>query len=59
MPIIGIICSVIGYNRAKRGAPYKDFAFLGIIISIIDIGLYIILALFVYALLTKMAGMIV
>lgn len=43
IPIVGLICSIIGYNKAKAGAPYKGLALAGIIISVIDIGLYIII----------------
>ena len=41
--IVGLVCSILGYNNAKRGAPYKNLALAGIIISIISMGLYIVL----------------
>lgn len=31
--IIGLVCSIIGYINAKKGAPYKGLALAGIIIS--------------------------
>ena len=33
--LIGLICSIIGYNNAKKGAPHKGLALAGIIISIV------------------------
>lgn len=41
VPIVGLICSIIGYNKAKAGAPYKGLALAGIILSVVDIALYI------------------
>ena len=31
--IAGLVCSIIGYNNAKRGAPFKGFAIAGILLS--------------------------
>lgn len=42
VPIVGLICSIIGYNKAKAGAPYKGLALAGIILSVVDIGLCIL-----------------
>ncbi len=33
IPLAGLICSIIGFNNAKRGAPYYGLALAGIIIS--------------------------
>ena len=39
--IAGLICSIIGYNNTKKGAPNKGLAIAGIVIS--SVGLAIIL----------------
>lgn len=41
--IVGLICSILGYNNAKRGAPYKNLALAGIIISIVSMALNIVI----------------
>lgn len=34
IPLAGLICSILGYNKSKNeGLPYKNLAFAGIIIS--------------------------
>ncbi len=43
--LIGLICSIIGYSNAKKGAPHKSLALAGIIISclwIVGIVIYVI-----------------
>ena len=40
--IAGLICSIIGYNNAKRGAPYKGLAIAGIVISAVWLGIVFI-----------------
>lgn len=34
--MIGLVCSIIGYNNAQKGAPHKNLALAGIIISIAE-----------------------
>ncbi|MDE6442322.1 MAG: zinc-ribbon domain-containing protein [Clostridia bacterium] len=41
--IVGLICSILGYNNAKKGAPYKNLALAGIIISIVSMALYVVI----------------
>ena len=42
--IAGLVCSIIGFNKAKNeGAPHKGYALAGIIISVVEIGLAIVL----------------
>lgn len=42
--IVGLICSIIGFRKAKNeGAPYRNLALAGIIISILSIVGYIII----------------
>lgn len=36
--LAGLICSIIGYQNAKKGAPYKGLSVAGIIISAVWIG---------------------
>ena len=46
--LIGLICSIIGYNNAKKGAPHKGLALAGIIISVmwvVGIVIYVIAAI--------------
>ncbi|MDE7464025.1 MAG: zinc-ribbon domain-containing protein [Clostridiales bacterium] len=48
IPLAGLICSIIGYNNAKKGAPYGGLALAGIIISTIYIVLvFIFLMIFI------------
>lgn len=36
IPLVGLICSIIGYNNGRKyNAPYKTHALAGIIISIV------------------------
>ncbi len=50
--LVGLICSIIGYKKAKNeGAPYGGLALAGIIISSISMGL----VLFVYILAISVA----
>lgn len=41
--IVGLICSILGYQKSKTGAPYGGLALAGIILSSIWIGLVFIL----------------
>ncbi len=41
-PIIGLVCSIIGYSNAKSGGRNKNFAIAGIAISAVEIVLCII-----------------
>ena len=36
--IAGLICSIIGFQNAQKGAPHKGLAIAGIIISVVWIG---------------------
>lgn len=56
VPIVGLICSIIGYNKAKAGAPYKGLALAGIIISVVDIGLSIMVFAITCAAVAGVAG---
>lgn len=47
--IVGLICSIVGYNNAKRGAQYGGLALAGIIISIVSMGLALIITCIVLA----------
>ena len=48
--LVGLICSIIGYKKAKNeGAPYGGLALAGIIISAISIGLVILIYVIVIA----------
>lgn len=40
--IVGLICSIVGYNNSKKGAPYGGLALAGIIISAVSMGLALI-----------------
>ena len=40
--LAGLICCIIGYNNAKKGAPYKGLSVAGIVISAIWMGLVFI-----------------
>ena len=40
--LAGLICCIIGYNNAKKGAPYKGLSVAGIVISSIWMGLVFI-----------------
>lgn len=44
--MIGLICSIIGYNNAKKGAPHKNLALAGIIISIVEFAIAFIVGIF-------------
>ncbi len=46
--IAGLVCSIIGLTRAKKGAPYRGLALAGVIISAISlaIGLIAIVSIF-------------
>lgn len=35
--IVGLICSIMGLNNAKKGAPHKGLAIAGIVISALEI----------------------
>lgn len=53
--IVGLICSSIGYKRAKNeGAPYKGLALAGIIISAVSMAVGFILSIFLYRILFSM-----
>lgn len=57
IPIAGLICSIIGYNRAKReNAPNGGLALAGIIISIISIILTVLLLFFYFLLLVAIVA---
>ena len=46
--IAGLICSILGYNKAKNeGAPHKGLALAGIIISIVSMALAVLLYIIV------------
>ena len=47
--IVGLICSIIGYNNAKKGAPYKGLALAGIIISIVSMVTALIMTIVIYS----------
>lgn len=40
--VAGLICSIIGYNNSKKGAPYKSFAVAGIAVSAVSIAAVLI-----------------
>lgn len=46
-PVIGLICSIIGYSNAKTGGDYKNFAIAGIAISAVYIALSVIAVIIV------------
>ena len=42
--LVGLICSILGYKRAKNeGAPYGGLALAGIIISAVSMGLVVLI----------------
>lgn len=47
-PIVGLVCSILGYIKSKNGAPYGGLALAGIIVSAVLIVLYIILFITLY-----------
>lgn len=48
--IAGLICSILGYKKAKNEcAPYKGLALAGIIISAVSIGLAVLIYIIVFA----------
>lgn len=47
--LVGLICSIIGYNNAKRGAPYRGLALAGIIISIVSMVISFIAVIIIIA----------
>ncbi len=48
--LVGLICSIIGFNKAKNeGAPHRGLALAGIIISAVSIGLSILLYIIIIA----------
>ena len=50
IPLVGLICSIIGYKRAKNeGANLKGLALAGIILSALYIGLAFIIVISVIA----------
>ena len=48
IPIAGLICSILGYVKAKNGAPYGGLALAGIIVSVALMVLYLILIITLY-----------
>ena len=40
--LAGLICCIIGYNNAKKGAPYKGLSVAGIVISAVWMGIVFI-----------------
>lgn len=42
-PLAGLICSILGYNKAKQGAPHSGLALAGVIISAVFVALSILL----------------
>ena len=54
--LIGLICSIIGYNNAKKGAPHKSLALAGIIISVVEMVAYVIVIIVYIAVIVGMAG---
>lgn len=47
IPIAGLVCSILGYNKAKNeGLPYQKLAYAGIIISVIVLGFYVAASIF-------------
>lgn len=57
--IVGLICSILGYNNAKKGAPYKNLALAGIIISVVSMALSIGLTVISCAALATVVGTVV
>ncbi|MDE7463723.1 MAG: zinc ribbon domain-containing protein [Clostridiales bacterium] len=47
--LVGLICSIVGYNNAKKGAPYKGLALAGMIISIVSMVLALIMTIVIYS----------
>ncbi|MCH5162805.1 MAG: zinc-ribbon domain-containing protein [Clostridiales bacterium] len=45
--IVGLICSIVGYNNSKKGAPYGGLAMAGIVISIVSMVLALIIIIVV------------
>ena len=48
VPIVGLICSILGYKQAKNGAPYKNLDYSGIIVSAVALGLEVLSVFIVY-----------
>ena len=47
--LAGLICSILGYQKAKNeGLPHKSLALAGIIISIVSMALSIVLYILIY-----------
>lgn len=42
IPLAGLICSIVGHNNAKKGAPNGGLAIAGIIISAVSMAIYFI-----------------
>lgn len=49
-PLAGLICSIIGYNNAKNGAPNRGLSIAGIIISAVEIGICVLYCIGMFAL---------
>lgn len=47
--VAGLVCSIIGYKNAKSGAPYRGLALAGIVISIVEIALAILIYIVAFA----------
>ena len=48
--LVGLICSVMGYNKCKNeGAPYKGFAIAGIVISAVSMATALLAVIIVVA----------
>lgn len=47
-PLAGLICSIIGYSNAKKGAPYRGLSVAGIIISAIAVGASVLYAVVMF-----------
>lgn len=46
IPLVGLICSILGFNKAsKEGLPYKGLALAGIIISVVVWVLFFIISI--------------
>lgn len=49
IPIAGLICSIIGYKKARdEGAKYKSLSLAGIIICSVIIGMYVLILIFYF-----------
>lgn len=47
-PLAGLICSIIGYGNAKKGAPNRGLSVAGIIISALAVGASLLYAIVVF-----------